>query len=129
MMDGAAIPGDDGIDRDVLPALLARLGPQVAPELRRQLGADLQNLRDLLAQALTAPPDMAMVARHAHALIALAGCAGDLPSASGARHLHSAADAGRTSDLPGLSRALLPRIDRLAAYVAACPLPGARSAP
>ena len=86
VMDGSfASPGDDGFDTGVLPALLARLGAKVAIDLRRQLGADLHDLRQTLGAALGPPPDMVAVARQAHILIALAGTVGAIELAARAR--------------------------------------------
>ena len=130
VMDGSfASPGDDGFDTGVLPALLARLGAKVAIDLRRQLGADLHDLRQTLGAALGPPPDMVAVARQAHILIALAGTVGATVLAARARLLWRAADQGDAGASVRLASQILPQVDALLAFVAACPLPADRTLP
>ena len=130
VMDGSfASPGDDGFDTGVLPALLARLGAKVAIDLRRQLGADLHDLRQTLGAALGPPPDMVAVARQAHILIALAGTVGATVLAARARRHWRAADQRDAGASARLAFQILPRIDALVAFVAACPLPADRPLP
>jgi hypothetical protein len=130
VMDGPLAPeNDSGIDTAVLPGLLARLGPTVAVDLRRQLGADLQDLRQTLGATLGPPPDMVAVARQTHGLIALAGTAGASLLTARARTLLRAAQRGDAAASLRLGSAILPQIDTLMAFVAACPLPADRTPP
>ena len=130
VMDGPfASHGDDGIDTGVLPALLARLGAGVAIDLRRQLAADLHDLRQTLGAALGPPPDMVAIARQAHGLIALAGLAGAWLVEARARLLWRAADLGNAQASARLASEILPHIDALLTFVAACPLPADRTLP
>jgi HPt (histidine-containing phosphotransfer) domain-containing protein len=110
-------------DPQALPALLARLGAGVAADLHRQLCDDLAQVRAALALALAPPPDLELLARQAHALIALAGLAGAHGMTDRARRLHDAARQGDTACALGLGAALLPGLETLIATVAACPLP------
>lgn len=124
VMDDPLPPDSDpGLDATVLPALLARLGPAVATDLRRQFAVDLRSLREALGNDLGAPPDMLALARHAHGLVALAGTAGAMAVAVRARLLLRAVHRGEADTSARLARALLPCIDALVAFVAACPLP------
>ena len=123
--DQRALPG---MDPTVLPALLSRLDPAVAVDLARQFAADLRGLRQMLDAALGPPADMVTLARQAHVLIALAGTAGADDLAARARLLLRAAHHGKAGTSVRLVTGILPCIDRLVAFVAACPLPDTRPA-
>jgi len=124
VMDDPLPPDSDpGLDATVLPALLARLDPAVATDLRRQFATDLRSLHQALVAALGPPPDMLALARHAHGLVALAGTAGAAAVAARARLLLRAVHRGEADTSARLARALLPCIDALVAFVADCPLP------
>ncbi|MGQ0567801.1 MAG: Hpt domain-containing protein [Gemmobacter sp.] len=113
----------DGLDTALLPALLARLGPAVALDLRRQLDADLGTLRAALVGALGPPPDTAALSRQAHVLVGLAGTAGGHGLAVQARRLLQVAQRGDQAGSARLTLALLPAIDRLQRFAATCAPP------
>lgn len=119
----------EGIDTTVLPGLLARLDLAVARELRRQFGADLVGLRHRLGAALAPPADLIAITRQAHVLIALAGTAGATTLVARARLLLDAAQLADAATASRTASGLLPLIDALVAFVAACPLTADRSLP
>ena len=119
----------DTIDPGVLAGLFASLGPRVAPELQQLLGADLRKARDLLGATLGPPCNLTAVARQAHVLVALAGTAGATGLAARARRLLRAVTRGDAGTSARALQDILPRIDALVAFVAACPLPADRPLP
>jgi two-component system aerobic respiration control sensor histidine kinase ArcB len=117
-------PADDRVtDPAVLPDLFARLGAATAAELQRQFCADLLALRQSLAAALGPVPDLDVIARQAHVLIALAGSAGALALAEQARRLMRVAHRGDNGVASCMATEMLSRVDALIDFVAACPMP------
>ena len=129
-MDGPLAPQhESGVNPGILPELLAQVGPEVAVLLRRQLQVDLAALGQSLGAGLGPPPDLAVIVRQAHGLVGLAGTAGHAALAAQARSMLRMAQRGDAAGAARLGTDILPRIDALAAFVAACPLPADRAAP
>ena len=118
-----------GIDTTVLPALLARLGSDVAHDVRWQLGTDLVNLAAVLDRALRPHPDVLAIARQAHVLIALAGTAGAGTLTARARALLDAAHAGDVRSCAAMGPGIMPEIQRLVDFVQSCAVPVPQSVP
>lgn len=81
------------VDRTTFDTLLALAGPQVAPELLRQLTDDLAGVATALSRALDAA-DAGGVRGQAHVLMALAGSIGAMPLYAAASRLHKQAQTG-----------------------------------
>lgn len=81
------------IDRSTFDTLLSLAGPQVAPDLLRQLAEDLAGVAAGLGPAL-AQQDRAEVRAQTHVLMALAGSVGATPLYAAAERLNRAAHNG-----------------------------------
>jgi hypothetical protein len=81
------------IDHATFDGLLALAGPEVAPELLRQLSADLAGVATALSAAL-GQGDPPLVRAQTHILMALAGSVGAMPLYVAAERLNRAAHTG-----------------------------------
>jgi two-component system, OmpR family, aerobic respiration control sensor histidine kinase ArcB len=106
------------------PALLEKLillvGPDAAGDLCNRIRADLSALRDGIARAAEAPVEAALLRRHAHGLIALAGTCGASGLHQAAQRLHHMADAQQTGPDAALMAALDAGFAALLARIGAC---------